>query len=277
MKTIRFMLFIACVLISTPSYAASRVFAYKVAPGQIWKATVASQHEYGLIGEKKVSRLKRVIQYKVSKGPKAGWVTLAAQIVSSVPQKGTMDFTLMGFGGDMHRTGEIRNIKTSGAEAIAAQYKKEGQPPGAAAMLENAFRATIEAFTPAIFWFPEFPEDGLEIGDEFEVRERISQGGPTPYEAKTVAKHVFTLEDISEGLAYFSVRERSLTEMDGVMGGKAETKTAGKADAIFDLQQGMWSEVTTKTKITVKLGNIAGMGSSTSKQLYIKKVTMERE
>jgi hypothetical protein len=248
-----------------------------MAPNQNWKATVASQHEYPFMDEKKVSRLKRVIEYRVSKGPKAGWVTLSARILSSVPQKGQMDFSLMKFGADMHRTGEIRNIITSGAKEMAAQLKTEDQPPGLTAMLEESYRMTIDAFTPLVFWFPEFPEYGLEIGDEFDVKERISQGGPSPYETKTVAEQVFTLEDISEGLAYFSVKERSLTEMDGVAGRVAETKTGGKADAIFDIKQGMWVEFTTKTRINVKLSNIPGMGTSTSQQLYIRKVTMEKE
>ncbi|MBW1851701.1 MAG: M48 family metalloprotease [Deltaproteobacteria bacterium] len=94
---------------------------------------------------------------------------------------------------------------------------------------------------------------------------------------QTVSKQVFTLEDVSKGLAYFSVRERSLTKSTAPGGGKTDTKTAGKGEAIFDLREGMWVEMTTKSRIKVKLGNIPGMGAGNSEMLNIHKITMEKE
>ena len=41
--------------------------------------------------------------------------------------------------------------------------------------------------------------------------------------------------------------------------------------------QGMWVEMTTKSRIKVKLGNIPGMGAGDSEMLNIHKITMEKE
>jgi hypothetical protein len=70
-------------------------------------------------------------------------------------------------------------------------------------------------------------------------------------------KTEYSLEDISQGLAYFSVRQRSQTKASG-MGSGSNTRTAGKADAIFDLEQGMWVEMTTKTQVSSSMAGAAG-------------------
>jgi hypothetical protein len=178
----------------------------------------------------------------------------------------------------MHKSGEMRNIKTSGDDKMSAQLNGEALSPEMAAMYKQSFQFMTDAWKASVFWFPEFPEDLLEPGDEFDMTQKFGMGGSgSGMNMKTVGKQVFTLEDVSEGLAYFSVKERSLTKSSGPGGGKTDTKTAGKGEAVFDLRQGMWIELTTKSRIKVNLGNMPGMDAGSSETLNIHKVTMEKE
>jgi hypothetical protein len=274
-----YILLVTYILISVPAYAGPHVFFYKIAPGQVWQATAGSQSESQFMGQKNVTRTKNVIEYQVLKGPKSGWVTLTARIVSSSQgAAGPTDPSLMRFKADMHKSGEIRNISTSGADQMSAQIDGQGIPSEMAAMYKQSFQFMMDAWKASVFWFPEFPEDGMEPGDEFDMIQKSSMGGSgVGMEMKAVSKQVFTLEDVSEGLAYFSVKERSLTKSSGPGGGKTDTKTAGKGEAVFDLREGMWVEMTTKSRIKVKLGNIPGMGSGDSETLNIHKITMDKK
>jgi len=61
----------------------------------------------------------------------------------------------------------------------------------------------------------------LEIGDEFDVQRKMGMGGSgVGMQAETLIKQVFTREDVRKGLAYFSVKERSVTKTGGAMGGQ---------------------------------------------------------
>jgi hypothetical protein len=86
---------------------------------------------------------------------------------------------------------------------------------------------------------------------------------------------VFTLEEVSQGLAFFSVKERSVTRTGGSMGASSETKMAGKGEAIFDLKQGMWLELTEKFRAKVQLGSIPGMGNTEQDMKIILQYEME--
>ena len=245
----------------------------------MWKATIGSQCKSEFMGRKDVHRTRHVIEYKVLKASRPGWVTLTARIVSSSQEAGgPMDPSLMRFQADMHKSGEIRNIRTSGADQMPSQMGGQDLPPEMAAMYKQSFQVMVDAWKASVFWFPEFPEETMAPGDEFDMTQKTNMGGyGAGMNMKTVSKQVFTLEEVREGLAYFSVKERSLTKSSGPGGGETRTKTAGKGEAIFDLREGMWVEMTTKSRIKVKLGNIPGMGSSASEMLNIHKITMEKE
>ncbi len=275
----KYILFIMCALISGPVYAGSHSFSYHISAGQVWLATVGSQSESEFMGQKNVTRTRNVIEYKVLKGPRPDWVTLSARFVSTSQKTGgPMDPLLMRFQADMHRSGEIRNIQTSGSDRMSAQTGGQDLPPEMAAMYKQSFQFMTEAWKASVFWFPEFEFDRMEPGDEFEMIQKFGMGGSgAGMNMQSVSKQVFTLDEISEGLAYFSVKERSSSKATGPGGGKSDTKTAGKGEAIFDLRQGMWVELTTKSRIKVNLGNIPGMGESNSDMLNIRKVTVERK
>lgn len=266
-------------LISTPAYAGSHAFVYKLSPGQVWKAVSDSQSRSEFMGRKDVTRTRNVIEYKVLKGPRPGWVTLSARIVSSSQKTGgPMDPSLMRFQADMHKSGEIRNIRTTGGDRMSAQMNGQDLPHETAAMFKQSFQFMMDAWKASVFWFPEFPEQTMEPGDEFDMTMKSGMGGcGGAMNMKTVAKQVFTLDEIRDGLAYFSVRERSLTKASGPGGGKSRTKTAGKGEAIFDLREGMWVEMTTKSRIRVNLGNLPGMGPGDHEMLNIHKIAMEKE
>ena len=261
-----------------PVEAKEYTFKYKLAPGQVWIGTLSSQSESSFMGQKQVNRSKNVIEYQVLKGPKKRWVTLSARIKSKPAGSqggGQMDLSTMRFRADLHVSGEIRNVQSSGPTPPAGQ-STEGMPKEALEALKQSYQFVAEAWKNAVFWFPEFPEEALQPGDEFEMKEKMGAGGPGGMKMTTVSKQVFTLEEVSEGLAYFSVKQRFITKSSAPMGGKSDTKSAGKGEAIFDLQQGMWIDLETKSRSKVKFGNMPGMDGSSHDMLQISKVRMEK-
>ena len=256
---------------------------YKLAPGQRWVARMLSQSETTFMGKKNVTKTKTIIEYEVTKGPKRGWVSLGARITSQKNEAGesTADrigLTRIVFRADMHSSGEIRNIHHEGSMQIPGGTNTDDLPPEMAAMMQQSANVMAEAWKNAVFWFPEFPEDGLEPGDEFEVTKKTGAGSEgAALHPRTLTKQVFTLEDVSDGLAYFSVKERSLTKTKGVMGGKSDTKSLGKSKAVFDLQEGMWIEFATKYRSEVKFGGASPMGQGASEVLTTTKYEIEKQ
>jgi hypothetical protein len=267
----------------TYAFAAPYGLKYKLAPGQRWVAKMLSQSETTFMGNKNVTKTKTVIEYKVTKGPKKGWVSLVARIKSQKNEAGEniadrIGLTRIEFRADMHSSGEIRNIHSEGRVSIPRGGNTENLPPEMAAMMQQSANFMAEVWKNAVFWFPELPEDKLEPGDEFEVTKKMGAGSAgAGLQTQTLTKQVFTLEDVSDGLAYFSVKERSLTKTKGVMGGKSETKSLGKSKAMFDLKEGMWVEFVTKYRSKVQLGGGSPMGQSASEVLNVTKYEMEKQ
>ncbi|MGA1794948.1 MAG: hypothetical protein ACMUIL_03715, partial [bacterium] len=247
---------------SCSALAGSYTLQYKVAPGQVWVTTLSTQSETSFMGNKEVNRNKSTIRYEVSKGPNKGWVSLSARIQSQgeSSNSGQMDLSKIRFTADMHQSGEIRNIQSEGSAMPPLEGQAGDLPAGMAAMYEQSSKMIADAWKTGVFWFPELPEDPLEPGDEFEVTRKMGMGSSTAgMQMESVSKQVFTLEEVSEGLAYFSVKERSLTQSTAQMGGKSDTRTAGKGEATFDLREGMWTDMTIKSTSNVQFGNIPGM------------------
>lgn len=256
---------------------------YKLTPGHKWVAKMLSQSETTFMGKKNVTKTKTVIEYKVTKGPKKGWVTLVARVKSQKNEAGEsiadqFGLTRAEFRADMHSSGEIRNIHYEGGESMGGAKSTENIPPEMAAMMQQSANFIAEVWKNAVFWFPELPEDKLELGDEFEVSEKTGAGSAgAALQTQTLTKQVFTLEDVSNGLAYFSVKERAITRTKGVMGGKSDTKSLGKGKAIFDLREGMWVEFLSKRRSNVQFGGVAPMGQSGSEVLNVTKYEMEKQ
>ncbi|MFH1985656.1 MAG: hypothetical protein ABIL58_27805 [Pseudomonadota bacterium] len=269
---------LAFALTLCPVWAGGWPFAYKLKPGQTWNVTMAMQNTSTVMGEKDVNRSKHQIRYSVSAGAKKGWVTLTAKFLNNPLEDSGMDMGKMTFTADMHTTGELRNKKVTGSPA-PPMGDMEGVPPEMKAMMEQSYKSMGEMWKETVFWFPEFPEGTLDIGDEFEMTQKMSTGGAMGMDA--VIKQVFTLEDVSDGLAYFSVHERAFTKTGG-LGGKTTTKSAGKGETIFDLKEGMWVELVTRGQSTVNMGSVPGMSgmpgmpSGEQKMQHMTKITVER-
>ena len=254
----------------TYAFAASYGLRYKLAPGQTWVVRMLSQSESTFMGNKNVTNTKTTIQYKVTKGPKRGWVSLVARIKSKKNEAGENIAGQIGldrvtFKADMHSSGEMRNIHYEGSVSMPGATDTESVPPEMAAKMQESANAMAEGWKHVVFWFPELPEDKLEPGDEFEVTKKVGTGSAgAGMRSETLTKEVYTLEDVSGGLAHFSVKKRSITKTEGVMGGKSDTKSLGKGKAVFDLKEGMWVEFATKHRFEVKFGGGSSMGQSTS-------------
>jgi len=250
-------------------------FSYRLKPGQEWIVTHAGQTETNMMGQKQVNRNKNVIGYKVSAGPKKGWVRLTAKILSAA---GGMDLKKMTFTGDLHTSGEIRNKKVTGSAAPQMEGM-EGMTPEMKAMMAQSYQFMADAWKEMVFWFPEFPEEKLDIGDEFDMTRKMAGGGGV-MGMTSVRKEIYTLEDVSDGLAYFSVKDRSVTQTQSAMAGNTKTKTAGKGETVFDLKDGMWMEVVSRFKSTTKMGAMPGMpgaGGGNFESLHITKITIEHK
>ena len=263
----------------SPVWAGGWPFAYKLKPGQTWTVTMAQQNTSNVMGQKDVNRNKHQIRYTVSAGPKKGWVTLTAKFLKSAGTESGMDMGKMTFTADMHTSGEFRNKKVTGSPA-PPMGDMEGVPPEMKAMLAQSYQSMGEMWKETVFWFPEFPEGKLDLGDEFEMTQKMGSGGGI-MGVESVIKQVFTLEDVSDGLAYFSVRQRAVSKTAG-MGSKTTTKTAGKGETIFDLKAGMWVEVVTLSQSSINMGSMPGMTgtpgmpSGEQKMQHMTKITVER-
>lgn len=239
---------------------------YNMQPGQVWVATVTSQSKSEAMGHESTQTNRFSIRYRVLKGKKSGWVKLEAKIINHSAQgQGGIDYTKLTFTADMHRSGELRNIAHSGsAMPPIPKEQLQAMPPQYAKMMEQSRETVAKAMEQAVFWFPELPEGRLSIGDSFDTVQRSDLGSNAMMKAQAVVKTEYTLEDISQGLAYFAVRQRAQSKTSSSMGGSSDTKTAGKADAIFDLEQGMWAEMTTKSRSTSSFAGMGGMSGNVS-------------
>jgi hypothetical protein len=267
--------FAATAFLAASTLAGGITMQYKLKPGQVWHCTQANQSESEFMGQKHRNRSKSVIEYTIEKGHKRGWVAVTGKIVSqSAPEGGGgMDLSKLTFTADVHSSGEARRIKTSGS----AMPPMQGEiPPEMRAMYEQSSKMVADAWKHAVFWFPELPEYELQEGDEFEVERDMGMGGSgSGMQTQTLSRQVFTLEEVSKGLAYFSVKERSVTKTKGAMGGSSDTKIAGKGEAIFDLKQGMWLELTEKSRAKVSFAGMAGMGSGSQNMKIVHQYEME--
>jgi hypothetical protein len=60
-------------------------------------------------------------------------------------------------------------------------------------------------------------------------------------------------------------------------GGKSVTQTAGKGEAVFDLREGIWTDLTMKSRSKVEFGNMPGMGEASQELYQISKFRMEKK
>lgn len=265
----------ALLMVVSPLLAGGAKLQYKLKPGQEWVCTQTSQNEIIFMGQKQVSRNKQIIIYKVSKGVKKGWFSVTARLKASKKNENSMfDISRMTFKADMHSSGEIRNNSFSGNPMLQTEAQTEQMPPEMQEMMAKQGDTMGEMMQYTIFWFPEVPEETLQIGDEFEVERNLGTSG-MGMQMQSVVKQVFTLEEVRKGLAYFSVKQRSIAKTKGGMGGKSEIKTVGKGEAVFDLNEGMWLDLTEKSRSKAKMGGIPGMGDSSSEMLMMNKSEME--
>jgi len=186
-----------------------------------------------------------------------------------------MDLSKLTFTADMHSSGEIRRIQHQGN---AMPPPSADLPPQMKAFYEQSSSMIAEAWKNAVFWFPEIPEGPLEAGDEFDVTRTFGMSGPSMgMQSQTVSKQVFTLDDVSEGLAYFTVRDRSITKTKGMAGGRSATKTAGKGETVFDIKEGMWLDLTVKSRSKMNMAGMAGMGDMSQETVQISKFVVEKK
>jgi len=254
-------LFVALLWAGVAAAADSCWLVYKLMPGQVWQADVASQFKSSsAMGGEFTNQNSFTVRYKVTAGEKKGWVRIEGRIVKhSAQSEGGLDYSKITYTADMHSSGELRNIKHSGsAMPPIPEEQLAAMPPEYADMARKSGDMVAEAMQTGVFWFPELPEEKLSIGDFFETVDKSDYGSNPMMKMQTVVKSEYTLEEVSQGLAYFSVRTRAQTKSGG-MGGSMDSKTAAKADAIFDLEQGMWVEMTMKSRTDSSYAGMGGM------------------
>jgi len=253
--TLRFPLAVLVTFLLVCSSWAGQRFTYRFEAGDTWKMSERSENATEMMGTKTVQRAKRLTVYKIARDLGKGWFRIAAQIMSqknwdNTGQSNEMNsFAGMQFSADVHKSGVVRN------------YKVTGGNPQMAKMIGPAMK-------PAIFFFPEFPDEAMEPGDEFDALIRFEMPGMMGMGGmKSIIKMTYTLEDISDGLATFSIKQRMKMKGSGM-----DMKSGGKSEAVFDLGQGMWVEHETATRSSAGQG--LGAGATT---LSRSKVTLEKK
>lgn len=241
-------------LLVCPASAGQR-FEYRFKKGDTWNMSERSETTTEIMETKMVQRAKRLTVYKITRNLGKGWFRIAARITAQKNwddsgQTNEMNsFAGMQFSAHVHKSGIVKNYKFSGGD------------PQLAKMIGPAMK-------PAIFFFPEFPDEALEPGDEFDSVIRFEMPGMMGMGGmKSVTKMTYTLEDVSDGMAIFSIRQRMKMKGSGM-----DIKSAGKSEAVFDLGRGMWVEHETVTKSTAGQG--LGAGGTT---LTRSKVTLEKK
>jgi hypothetical protein len=262
-------------LASSDVSAGAVVFGYKFKPGKKYVTIMSSQTETNFMGNKSINRSRTVIEYKVTPGVKKDWMVLVARIRSQKDDSGKDTGQMTGiyqveYRADMHVSGELRNTQYTGAK-LSPELEEQAKnlPPETAALLMQSANFIAEQWKDSIFWFPEFTENKLNIGDEFEVTKKSTNGGAGfGMQNQFQTKQVFTLESVQKGLAEFSVEERSLLKSGGAMGSQSEVKSLGKSQAVFDLKEGIWIELISKFRSAVQFsgGPGAGTGGATGAQ-----------
>ena len=259
-------------LILTPSLviAGGIRLRYGFAPGQQWECTRITQNTNEFMGKTQVFKWQKdTILYTVAKGPKKNWVRLTAQYINSsqrLPRsllENQPNQTLDGlsdtqeklrekirkknlydliFSADMHTSGDTRNIQVQGVDkvnndpSILPEQKK---------VIVEEKKSLAQSLPPHVFWFPELPEDPLEPGDEFET-ERTDNHKDPDMSWQSETRTVYTLIDVSKGLAYFETKERHSAKYL-IHGYKTDYRSSSKGEIIFDLKKGMWIESKSKT------------------------------
>ncbi len=267
MKRILLIAGVVLVLASPAEFAASFSFVYKFKPGEKFVTTMSSQTETDYMGNKSVSRSRTVIEYTIKPGVKKDWILLTARIRSQKDESGQDTGQAMGiyqvtYSADMHSSGELRNIKYTGAKLSPEMEEQiKSLPPETAALVRQSANFMAEQWKESVFWFPEFTEARLGIGDEFEFTKKSLSGNPgSPMQNQFLTKQVFTLDSVLNGLADFSVEERSLLKSSGAMGSQAGIKSLGKSKAVFDLKTGIWIKLVSKYRSQVTFSG--GPGST---------------
>ncbi len=256
---------------ATPALAEKARLRYNLAPGQQWECERLTHMSFMVMGKKQVNKQKATLLYTVSKGPKKGWVHLSARYINP-PAKARGNPALMAqyeltFTADMHFSGDTRNIQVLGADTPPDD---PSMPPQQKAAMVQTKQMIANANKPSVFWFPELPDETLQPGDEFEDRRNLKD--KNAYQStQSVSRDVYILEEVSQGLAYFSTKSRMTTKMT-TMGSKTDFGSSGKGDSIFDLKAGMWSELVTKSKMKFSGGMVGQAGQD---MLLTHKVSMQ--
>lgn len=272
------LLFLCMALTLAPSLvvAGGVRLRYGFAPGQKWECTQKTQMNFENIGlgTPGVERRKYTILYTVGKGPKKNWVRLTAQYINPPPRTTENQFTLgrydLIFSADMHTSGNIRNIQVQGVDKVS-------NDPSFPSQHKNVFvqnkKEEAQRLQPEVFWFPKLPEEPLEPGDQFEEKHThgIKDSNMTE-QSKT--RTVFTLYDVSNGLASFETKTRHTSKVK-TPGGNMDYGSSGKGELIFDLQKGMWIKFVKKWK-TKYPGRMVGQDGKDWEMFSLKKITMEQ-
>lgn len=259
-------------LVISSAWAGGVTLKYGFAPGQQWECTRMSQTQFTMMGKKQVQRQKKTLLYTVSKGEKKGWVHLTAKYINPPKKTEENQFALgyydLVFSADIHTSGDTRNIKVDGVEK---PMNDETIPPTMKMSMVQNNKILAQSLKPAVFWFPELPEEALQPGDEFEEKRTVGVDDPN-MTSKTKSRTIFSLDDVTKGLAYFSTKQRHNTEMK-TMGGGVDFGASGKGETIFDLKTGMWIEYITRSKM--KFSGAGMMGQNVDDMIVTEKVEMQ--
>ena len=238
--------------LSSSAWAASYLLSYALKPGDQWTATIQSQTEIRSPDKKEFIRSKTLIEYRVLQGIDPAWFMVAARVRSRTDYTGRSPQTDINlyqtlFQAEMHLSGDLRNVAYQMGTSSLHPPAFGRSAPGLSAQETGPFHDFMEQWQDMVFWFPVFPVSELKPGDSFEItQKRFITGPDNQWNTRGLGKQILTLESVGNGLAVFSVQDRSMSTTKTGFGSNIGTRSLTKTQAVFNIQLGMWVEWTNK-------------------------------
>jgi hypothetical protein len=232
---------------------------YRLAPGQVWRATVKISRETQLGRDVERDGGTAHVEYRVEPADTPGQVALEARMLRQETSAGAspFDFSVIHY----HATADARGVAPGAHFDIG-----EAEPPDIEGVdrdpvaFRQLLRSVASAWLESVYWLPRLPEEPLEVGASFTLDESEPVDDLEPgIEMRMKATRSYTLEGVSDGLAHFTIRVRSRVDA-ATARGSLQSARSGRGEAVFDLARGMWRSQTLRDEHRARYHDAPGLG-----------------
>lgn len=253
--------------------AGGTLLRYRLEPGQVWHATVKITRETRLGHDVERDGGTAHVEYRVEPAAAPGQVALEARMLRQETAAGAspFDFSVIHY----HATADARGVAPGAHFDIG-----EAEPPDIEGVerdpvaFRQLLRSVASAWLESVYWLPRLPEQPLELGSSFTLDESEPVEDLEPgIEMRMKATRSYTLEEVSHGLAHFSIRVRSRVDA-ATSRGSLQSARSGQGEAVFDLARGMWRSQTLRDEHRARYHDAPGLGDGESTAHSVTEIEM---